>query len=332
MGFVPRFVDEPWNKGGLRAFDAHRIEENGVKKILVVYVDSQGRLWETEFTRSGFSWSTPVRIPTASGPTSDISLAGDEHTTFLAYRGPGGTPMLKQRSGDAGAWGADETALDTNNAPLPLVPGGTAPSLLHVALPTGAVLYGTFPRDDTNAERVGRLRLYTFVTASRRWELSPWLASNEGTEGKAALAWRPLPTGGPLPGRLHMFWLSRNADGESVVRERMLIARIVDGVLDTEMGLSSYHQNEWFYGFGIDLLFETGVDTNLRALVARKKRNDADQLVPDRLSLRPKADGILKYGLRNWNDWEVLRVGACRVLSSSVANASDRITCPAWVW
>jgi hypothetical protein len=340
--FNPRFIDEPWNHGGLQAFDAHRIAEEGTKKILVVYMDSQSRLWEVKFTSLGFKWSRPVRIVTSTTPRDELSLAGNEKTVYLAFKGGSENRVtLKQRT-EGGVWGDDEVARDTANALLRRLGSGSSPALLHVAIPTGGVLYGAFPQQDPDADRNGKLRLYSFVSATRRWEESPWLSGSQGTQGKPAMAWKSLPAGSALPGRLHLFWMRRNAAGETIVKEQSLIAKNENGVLEIRMGLTSDHQNEWFYAFGLDLLYEEGVDTNLRALVARKKRDGDENLVPARLEVRPKADGIVDYGLRNWNDWDVLRVGSCRVLSASARfrdesivdkiTSPDPIKCPDWIW
>jgi hypothetical protein len=109
----------------------------------------------------------------------------------------------------------------------------------------------------------------------------------------------------------------------------MLIAEpTATGGLDIRVGLASDHQNSWYYAYGIDLLFEARVDSNLRALVARKELNDGNDS-PMQMELRPKADGIIDFNLRNRSDWEVLRVDLCRTL---VAAGSESIRCPAWAW
>jgi hypothetical protein len=329
-GLLSQFIDESWNRN-IRAFDAHLISDDGVDKILVVYVDAERRLWETKFSRVGFAWSQPIRIATASIAVDEISLAGGRQVTFLAYKSSGRRVILKQRSAD-GAWGTDEVARDSNNVLLPRLPPGSSPALLLVNAPGGGVLYGAFPEEHADAVRNGFVRLYSLVLGSSRWEKSPWLtATAEGTQGKPAMAWESVSESSALPGRLRLFWLTRNADGETVVRERQLIAKNVNGALEIRMGRPSDHQNEWFYAYGVDLLYEEGVDSNLRALVARKKRNDEQELVPNTLELRPKADGIVNFDLRNRNDWEVLGVDTCRVLSES-AVGQDRIRCPDWKW
>jgi hypothetical protein len=82
----------------------------------------------------------------------------------------------------------------------------------------------------------------------------------------------------------------------------------------------------WFFGNGVDLLFEDGVDSNLRAAIATALvEKDVPQ--PHKVVLRPKADGIVDLMQRNWNDWEGLGVDLCRVLNGSV---SGNLRCPDW--
>jgi hypothetical protein len=84
-------------------------------------------------------------------------------------------------------------------------------------------------------------------------------------------------------------------------------------------------QNDWYYGKGVDLLFDPNVDSNLRAAidVARVVK---DLPKPHKVELRPKADGIVDFNQKNWNDWEGLGVDLCRDLKSAGAN----VNCLAW--
>lgn len=313
------WLGESWIQQ-IDAIDAHRIVENGVSKLLIVYRNTSNELYEVTFTRQPWSFSAPRRITTIAPPIEELSLAGDQSTVYLAYKGFGGRPMLKVRTGNT--WSEDELVRDAAGDLLPPLGEGSSPALLEAG-PSGArVLYAVFT--DAN-----RLRLFTFDPASRRFIRSPWTLSEEESVSKPGMAWVPMPAGSELPGRLHLFSIRLRTDDRSIVRERMLIAKRVGTGVQLSMGLAGDHQNSWLYGYGLDLLFEAGVDTNLRLLLARKRLDDDNNPFASHVELRPKADGIIDFDQRNWNDWEVLRVDLCRTLVGSV---SGSISCPAWAW
>ena len=91
----------------------------------------------------------------------------------------------------------------------------------------------------------------------------------EPSIGRPALAYVPVPPESPLPGRLHVLSMRRHAE-RTTVRERMLTARLTRTGSAIGFGSGSEHDNSWFYGYGVDLLFEPGVDTNLRSLISVK--------------------------------------------------------------
>jgi hypothetical protein len=314
-------INATWNQG-IDAIDAHRVVDSGGERILIVFRTTAGALYETRFSASPWSFSTPVLISGTQVASQELSLAGDNTTVYLAYKGPDGRAVLKTRVN--GVWQADEAVVDANGTPLAALGADASPSLLEGG-PSGArVLYGIFPVG-------GAMRLYTFDRTTRRWTQSPWTLSAEGVVGKAAMAWMPTPSDSVLPGRLYILNIRPSSEGRTQVRERMLVADRdpVSGATTLRFGMQGYHHNSWLYGYGLDLLFEPGVDSNLRLLLARKQLNDDGTHQPYPVELRPKADGIIDYPLRNWNDWEVLRVDLCRTLNNSV---DGTLVCPAWAW
>jgi hypothetical protein len=316
---ILRYVDLPWNRG-LQAFDAHRVRRGGELVALIVYRDIQGRLFEVFFSRSNLGWTTPRRIATAYPAIEDVSLAGDDSTTVLAYRTGDGTALFKTRD-PAGAWSADAVIRDPGGGPIRIAPG-SSPALLFTPTPSASrTLFGLFP-----VWEQGFLRLYSYDPATRRWTPSPWQPEDEPSFGRPALAWAPVAPGSPMPGRIYLLWMNRSPEAKNTVRETMLTA-----VMDppaVRFGFRSDHDNSWFFGYGVDLLFEPGVDTNLRSLIAVKPYKEG-VLQPPRIELRPKADGVVNMDLRDWNDWEVLGVDLCRTL---VDSGSSGIHCPDWRW
>ena len=91
----------------------------------------------------------------------------------------------------------------------------------------------------------------------------------------------------------------------------------------TDEFVTAQHDNVWFYGNGVDLLFEPGVDSNLRAaistaLIVRGKP------APHRVALRPKADGIVDFDQKNFNDWAMIGYSLCALLKANGAS----MNCP----
>ena len=88
------------------------------------------------------------------------------------------------------------------------------------------------------------------------------------------------------------------------------------------VGLYAPFDNVWAYGFGIDLLFEPGFDTNLQSIhsVAINKPE-----VWATLQYRPKADAINDFLMTDYNDWEVMR----RTLCNNLVNPGGLLPEPA---
>jgi hypothetical protein len=92
-----------------------------------------------------------------------------------------------------------------------------------------------------------------------------------------------------------------------------------------KVGLEGPFDNVWLYAFGIDLFFEAGIDSNLRA--AQSLAMSGDRWTP--IQFRPKADGIHDFVMTDYNDWEVLRIGLCKNVVNPGGLISNPITCPA---
>ena len=85
------------------------------------------------------------------------------------------------------------------------------------------------------------------------------------------------------------------------------------------------HDNVWYYGNGVDALFDPEFDSNVRVAVATAiVEKGVPQ--PHVIEFRPKADGILDFSQRNWNDWEGIDADICRTLKSGGAP----VNCKAW--
>jgi hypothetical protein len=149
----------------------------------------------------------------------------------------------------------------------------------------------------------------------------------EASVGRPALAFKPIAAvDSPLPGRLFILSILRSpTPGSNTVRQRTLVA--VGPAPNATLTIAEEnHDNDWFLGNGVALLFEDGVDSNLRAAIATALVEKGIPQ-PHKVVLRPKADGIADFTQRNWNDWEGLGVDLCRVLVGSVGG---NLKCPDW--
>jgi hypothetical protein len=169
------------------------------------------------------------------------------------------------------------------------------------------------------------LRLYSQDPANGRWLLSPWVLTDESTIGRPAMTWEPVGAGSPLPGRLRIYYLHRPGSGNNrVVRQRTLQAVGLGASAQLQL-IDEDHDNVWYYGNGVDAIFEPQFDSNVRVAVATALvEKDVPQ--PHVIELRPKADGILDFLQKNWNDWQGIDADICRTLKSGGA----QVNCKAW--
>jgi hypothetical protein len=135
----------------------------------------------------------------------------------------------------------------------------------------------------------------------------------------AMLPWAVDPAS-VLPGKVRMLYVRDSGAPRTVVMQAELAARGV-GPNAQPVFLTAQHDNEWFYGNGVDLLFEPGVDANLRAAVSIALIEN-DQPSPHRVMLRPKADGIVDFEQKNFSDWEMFASTLCSSLKSAGASVN----------
>jgi hypothetical protein len=318
--FASFAIDQPWNQG-LGSVDVQRIVDREIPKLLILFRDASGRLFETkmEIGSGGPRFGDATAVPTTHPVAEEISVTGKEDHVWLIYKDANGALWLKKRLSITSAWSADAAVLASH---LP-VPGPRVPALASPALhelPDGT-LYGAFPL----ADRLGQgdtLRLWTYHPGTGLWSDTNLLQQAVTTLGRPAMAWRPLPPGAALPGRLYVYWTPRNADGTpSALREAWTV-RGSDGHVD--MSFAMKHSNEWFSAHGVAALFEPGTDDNIRLAVAFGYAVGA---TPDgALEIRPKADGIVDLVQVDRDDWAGMATGLCRILVGE--QKSNPIRCP----
>ncbi len=327
-------------QGGI---DAIKISNN---ELLVVTIDHNGNIWERRLLRDGEGneiWTDLRQVPglaaaptLTSGQSSEPSLSEQAYCKFfLTYRGSDGNVRYNNLSCADGFlnWGAEQTALDQDRNPLPMAeyasPGvGRA----FLSSPGDAWLLGAF------ADTSGRLNLYRYNDETGLWAKTDLLDGYAGpAEGRPALAWQW--TGGEFnrTGKLYLMYIRHDASADSYRgmrrQVRMLTSYVdvdtaADGSLTktTKVGLEGPFDNVWLYAFGIDLLFEEGVDSNLRAVLSIAINKPE---VWAGIQFRPKADGISDMTMVDNNDWEIMRLSLCREVVNPGGLVSNPITCPA---
>lgn len=315
---APQIVSGSWNTD-IDAFDVHRINQFGFPRFLIVYRKGS-TLYEVVLTTS-FTPGQPVTLPTIIDAMDEFSLAGTNQRVFLMYKSYASMPYFMERSGST--WTAPEFVITSDGEYITNIASESSPALLYVTANDGTqTLYGVFPRSVSGTE--GRMTLYTFDFTSRRWQPS-WVLPGEATVGRPAMAAVPMDDADALfKTRLYVVWLRRSATGNTVIRQTMLVAASVPfpvGSFETRFQPASDHDNSWARGRGVDLMFEPGVDSNLRALIAPSDIGANGIELLD-LQLRPRADGISDYVFRNYDEWEYMGIDLCRTL--------DRFTCKEW--
>lgn len=274
---------------------------------------------------SGVTKSSP--IVTLPGPPIDGEPALttlDDGTALLAYRTAGGQLWFERLS-----YGGQSTF-----TAAPPVQGTWAGQPFPQALYSSPGL--------VTADFNGR-HLVLAILAESRMEL---LAVDPATgvltdpflldDPRPYIAGRPSGAFVPDPqnaqgGRLTIAFVGATSDPEKQPLEQ-LWSYSSAGTL--RVGLQSSFDNLWTYAKGIDLFFQPGVDTNLRAAWTFSNAWDPDGTI-DRSGLvefEPKADGINDFVMKNYDDWQVLRVGICKNVVDPGQNASQPIRCPAPTW
>lgn len=327
---------------GIQAIDAVRIRQDRGEVLLVVAnVRRERSLREYRFRLR----------PRGTGPPRLVELG--ESRVVQADEGsggitPGGTPALAVEPGtgrvhlafrDRRSREVFWSVRDADGGWSPATPVGAPemhraaspeliwlrhPGDLRPALSRG--LYGAFTDDQ------GELRLWK-LERSGGWQEEPDVWERDATgdpilpgpvEGRPALAMvRGDATG--LTDRLYLLYVEREDD-----EVRMVQTFVPVGGQGVRLGLDSLFDNGWYRGHGVDLLFQAGVDTSLRSVVARRYgRGDRRN---GRLQFRPKADGLTGYEQVGWNDWEILRVDLCRTIAGHAEDVESTIRCPRWRW
>lgn len=329
-----------WTSIERAGMDAHhgvdilRLGTGDQARLLVVTIDTEGQLWQKQLSLNAQGdevWSQATKIPGSSPAAGEPSLADLGHCKkFLSYRGADDVVRTNRLScsDNFESWRGEERALDQNGFEIEMA-NFASPGIGRAYLnePGLAQLYGAF------ADKWGRLDLYRLDEQSGLWDKTTLLERRAGPiQGRPALAWTSERTEIDYPGRLYLMFIDRDAVRDFSEKQRTVrmmtsyvkVSTDQAGQLsrDLRVGLYGPFDNVWNYGFGIDLLFEPGIDTNLQAIQS-VAINKAD--VWTSLQYRPKADAINDFEMTNFSDWEVMR----RTLCANVVNPGGLLISPA---
>lgn len=314
--------------------DVVRLGTRDQARLLVITIDTEGQLWQKQLSLNSQGdevWSQATRIPGSSPAAGEPSLADLGHCKkFLSYRGADDVVRINRLScsDNFANWRGEERAIDQNGFEIEMA-NFASPGIGRAYLdePGLAQLYGAF------ADTSGRLDLYRLDEQSGVWDKTTLLETRAGPiQGRPALAWTSQRAEPDFPGRLYLMFVDRDAQRD--FRDKRRTVRMMTSYVkvstngtgqltrDLKVGLFGPFDNVWNYGFGIDLLFEPGIDTNLQAIQSLAI-NKAE--VWASLQYRPKADAINDFAMTNFSDWKVMR----RTLCANVVNPGGLLTVPA---
>lgn len=310
--------------------DVERIGYGTLAKLLVVTIDGKGNLWERRLSLNPQGqevWTASSLVPKSSPAAGEPSLARIDGGAYLAYKGTDGRIRFNRMTAEHG-WFGEQLAKTPGGAEI-LTAAFASPAIGRAYLPWKPglpALYGAF------ADVSGILDIWWFNNGTERWEKTDTLETRPGPiDGRPAMAWVPYQTNAEYPGRLYLMFVGRNAATPEYRVSFMMMSYVKvttagGAIQKTEkVGLYAFFDNAWGYAYGLDLLYEPGVDTNLRAVLTLGDRLKTRS----QLWLRPKADGINNFTYTDYNDWETLRIGLCRNLVAGAGTVPNpKIKCP----
>ncbi|HEY5946432.1 MAG TPA: hypothetical protein VIV40_13105, partial [Kofleriaceae bacterium] len=306
---------------GNRGIDAVRLPTN---EILLVATDS---INTTRWARMSFSGATPVvsaiQTLTSAAPIDQPSLAINESgAAELFFRDANGALFSRIYDRTTDSWQAAQPLLDASSQQLIMAvsgsPGATLARPLDLSTTARRMTLVFAGQNGTGGYMMIRYR-----DASGRWIDETRLQTWVRPMGRPAIAWVPDSKDQTLGGRIEIVYTPVCSDiNKCALRQLISISGLSGG---PQMGRYSFYDNVWAYGYGVDLMFEPGVDNNLRAAWTHAEKENAVEAWEKRPRFDPIADGIFDYVYGGENDWETMRNGICTNL---VGEQPTPINCP----
>lgn len=304
-----------------RGVDAVRLPSN---ELLLVATDSTNT---TRWTRVTFSGSTATISPIQSmtGPIDQPTLAINEYgLAELFFHDATGALFSRLYDRATDSWQATQPLLDGSLQPVIMAttgsPGATLARPLDLSSVTPRMTLAFAGQYGTAGYMYMRYR-----DTAGHWIDETHFQTAVRPMGRPAIAWVPDSKDQTLGGRIHIVYTPVCSDlNKCPVMQLVSVSGAVGG---PQMGRYSYYDNYWAYGYGADLMYEPGVDTNLRATYTHNDdvRPGHDEEWERRPRFDPVADGIFDLPYGGENDWETMRNGICKNL---VGEQPTPVTCP----
>jgi hypothetical protein len=283
--------------GGSTAAPAvHRVVSGGVEKLMVVYSGASGNLYY-QLGTSADVWTAPTYIDTTTWATNaepELVPSGAGGNLRIYYEKFG---VLYRREYDAvsNTWGAAVWEKTTTNASIAMSFGISITSGYEDGLlgPAGPYWYAAL----ANPYNANRIELWRYNSTTDNWSQHAyvWSTTQVATTAAPSLAYVPFSSANSTLGQ---FYLLYKDTGDGMMRmmktEGNSTASIFTRRLQwRQQSIPAY--NEWSYTDGSgDLLYEMGVDTNLRSTW---------KLTGRQIWFHPVMDGIPSLLLKDQNDY-----------------------------
>jgi hypothetical protein len=307
------------------AVDAVNVQSDGKDLVVFTFVDDFGAL------RSG-------TVSVASGtPLVTIDAAPISTVIFgepaMVLQGPNmpivvfkvANGVLRQARFIGQGWAAPGDALSTSLVGFSV---SDAPGMVLGRMPgdTADAVYMQAEHNISGTVKSGLLKLDN----QGHWAPTPYIAG--ATNMRPGMAYVP-DVADPSKGKLYSVYVER---GSSVLRMQTSGVKVTgsgstlqktpvfgfDATFENGWTIDATFDNGWTKGFGIDLMFEPGKDTNVRAAVAYSFGPTSGKI-----TVLPLADGIVDLSYGSFNDWGQIAKGLCSGVANPGGLVSNPITC-----
>ncbi|MFO0605058.1 MAG: hypothetical protein U0324_17895 [Polyangiales bacterium] len=291
------------------------VSAGSLQYALLAGVGGDGVLRAARMWRTSTSENFEAPRDVATGVVGEPALTNDgSSTAFAAWRGTDGY-LHQARYSVAAGWTAPSRAVTDAGAAIAIV-ADSAPGLGRGLIPSVSTVTSTYGLFHT-ARNV--LKLYRFDPITLRWSDTGMVEGTHQVRARPSLAWVASSATDTSGGQLHVTYRGENGS-LYLMRSFVRTTRNADGSLSraARLGLVAPFNNAWMTVYGADLLFDRGVDVNLRAFVTHADAWDT-QVV-----FYPLADGIVDRSYGDHDDWSFVRSHLC----ASVANPGNTVASP----
>ena len=287
--------------GAVTGVDAVTLDTlSGPKQVLITYVDAASALQSALLT---FNGSTPVVTPIAGplfqGVSGEPAVAADNpFQAVIVFKAANGE-LKRARYATGVGWIPPTAALGPTGQPFTV---SDAPGLVFARMP-GDGTDALYLHAEHNALGYVSTNLLK-LDVQGRWLSTPFYSG--AAASRPGLAYVPN-VADPSKGKVYAIYPVR---GSRVVTMRTSGVRVsnINGTIQKTptFDFVSNFDNVWATAHGVDLMFERGHDTNLRAGIVFNFGGWNERVV-----FQPLADGIVDVNYGNFDDWSQIGLKAC---------------------